>query len=100
MIGDSQLIDWTELIQIDEASNSDMKLGKMLVETGWFQQKRRMNQVEMQGYEDSLCTIVQGGIESGIKKTTVLLNSDPVLTTQQVSFDNLTPYLPEISPDD
>ena len=29
----------------------------------------------------------------------MLLNNDPVLTTQQVAFDNLIPYSPDIVPD-
>lgn len=53
----------------------------------------------MLGYEDNLCTILQGGIESGIKKTTVLLNNDSVLTTQQTTLDNLVPCIPSILPE-
>lgn len=96
---DNQLMDWTELPQIDEATTPYMKLGKSLVETGWFQQRRRTNQVQMVDYEDSLCTIIQGGIESGIKKTTIVLNNDPVLTTQQVGLKNLISNIPAVIPD-
>jgi hypothetical protein len=40
----------------------------------------------MVDYDDSACTIIQGGIESGIKKISIILNNDAALTSQQVSL--------------
>ena len=100
VMDDYQLMDWTELPQLEEAQGLYMKVGKALVETGWFHQRRWMNEVGMLGYEDGQYVIVQGGTESGIKKATILCNNDPALTTQQVLLERLTMLHPSVLPDD
>jgi hypothetical protein len=73
-----------------EAEDGFALLGKELIESGWFRQKKKLHQVVIKDFEHAEYSIVQGGIESGIKKCTIISNNDVMLTSQSIEYDNIT----------
>lgn len=61
------------------------------MESRWFKQKRKLHQVVIRDFEQQEYSVVQGGVDSGIKKCTIISNSDTMMTTQTIEYDSLLP---------
>lgn len=61
------------------------------MESRWFRQKRKHHQVVIRDFEQQEYSVVQGGVDSGIKKCTIVSNSDVNTTSQSIDYDSLLP---------
>jgi hypothetical protein len=86
---DNQQMAWEEMPGGVEAEDGLALLGKELIESSWFRQMKKLHQVVIKDFEQPEYSIVQGGLESGIKKCTIISNNDVTLTSQSIEQDNI-----------
>lgn len=60
------------------------RLGRELIESGWFKQKKKMHNVRIRDFEEPEYCIVQGGAGTGTNKCHIIPNNDVALTHQTI----------------
>lgn len=80
---DNQQMCWEEVRpeMVEEVGDNGGKVGRELVESGWFQQKRKLQEVLLRDFDTPDYSIVQGGIGSGIRKCVIVSNNDVNITS-------------------